>query len=137
MKITISDRRNISAIQKEFNDAFPYLKIEFFSKPHSAGGPSPKKFMKDPSKTIGECRTIRKSGTISITSATTVTELEQKLRNNFGLSVQIFRKSGKAWLETTVTDSWSLEKQNNQGEALSNYLISGEARENYQPSESD
>jgi hypothetical protein len=34
--------------------------------------------------------------------------------------VQVFRKSGKVWLETTVTDGWTLEEQNLQGEALSN-----------------
>jgi hypothetical protein len=32
---------------------------------------------------------------------------------------QVYRKSGKIWLETTVTDSWTLEEQNKQGESLS------------------
>jgi hypothetical protein len=49
----------------------------------------------------------------------TVAELEQQFSDVYGLSVQIFRHSGKAWLETTVTDKWTLEKQNEQGKALS------------------
>jgi hypothetical protein len=36
-----------------------------------------------------------------------------------GLYVQVFRKSGKVWLETTATDNWSLYKQNEEGQELS------------------
>ena len=110
MKININDKKKISSIQKEFSQAFPYLKIEFFSKPHSVGSPSSKKTMKPSTKTIGECRTVHSSGTITISPKTTAAELEQNFLDIFGLSVQVFRKSGNAWLETTVTDSWSLEK---------------------------
>ena len=120
MKIVINDRRKISAIQNDFNEMFPYLRIEFFSKPHEVGGQSPKKLMKHPSMTLGECRTIHKSGVISITPRMTVYNLEQNFRDVYGLAVQVFRKSGKAWLETTVTDGWTLEEQNKQGESLSN-----------------
>ena len=49
----------------------------------------------------------------------TVTELERQFRELYGLHVLVFRKSGKVWLETTVTDGWTLAEQNNQGEALS------------------
>jgi hypothetical protein len=119
MKIIINDRRKIDAIQKTFNAQFPYLKLEFFSKPHKVGGASSKKIMKSPSKTLGECRTIHDSGTLTITPQMTVANLEQGFADVYGLSVQVFRKSGKVWLETTVTDNWTLEEQNRQGEALS------------------
>lgn len=119
MKIDINDHRKLFAIQEDFSGMFPYLKLEFFSKPHKAGGASPKKLIKEPSKTIGECRVIHNKGTITITPQMTVEELEQSFGDVYGLSVQVFRKSGKVWLETTVTDSWTLEKQNNQGANLS------------------
>jgi hypothetical protein len=119
MKITINDRRKIHAIQEEFTATFPYLKLEFFSKPHTAGGGTAKKLMKQSSKTLGECRTVHKSGSISITPQMTVTDLENNFRDVYGLGVQVFRKSGNLWLETTVTDSWTLEEQNRQGETLS------------------
>jgi len=54
MQIIINDHRKIFAIQEEFNTAFPYLKIEFFSKPHSPGGASARKLMKTNSKTLVE-----------------------------------------------------------------------------------
>lgn len=119
MKITINDHRKIFAVQKEFNEMFPYLKLDFFRKPHKVGAPSSKKIMKHASKTIGQCRVIHNKGTVTISPSMTVADLEQTFRDVYGLSVQVFRESGKTWLETTVTDSWTLEKQNSQGEALS------------------
>lgn len=119
MKVIINDKRKIFAIQEEFNALFPYLKLEFFSKPHKPGGASPKKFVKHNSKTLGECRTLHNNGKITITPEMTVSDLEQSFGDIYGLGVQVFRQSGKVWLETTVTDHWTLEEQNRQGEALS------------------
>ena len=135
MEININDKKKISAIQKEFSQAFPYLKIEFFTKPHEVGAPSSKKTMRPSTKTIGECRTIHSNGTMTILPKTTVAELEQSFLDVFGLAVQVFRKSGSAWLETTVTDSWSLHKQNKQGEALSNYLSGDKQEGDYEAAE--
>lgn len=119
MKILINDSRTIKDIQEEFKANFPYLKIEFFSEPHKIGAPSAKKSIKAPTKTIGECRTVHKKGSLTITPKMTVAELEQNFNKLFGLSVQVFRRSGKVWLETTRTDDWTLEVQNTQGEELS------------------
>ena len=119
MKIIINDHRKIFAIQEEFQKLFPFLKIEFFAKPHKVGAPSAKKLMKHSSKTLGECRVIHTKGTITITPHMTVADLEQNFNDVYGLSVQVFRKSGKAWLETSVTDRWTLEQQNKLGEELS------------------
>ena len=121
MKIIINDHRKIFAIQEEFQKFFPYLKIEFFVKPHKQNGSSPKKMMKHSSKTLGECRTIHSKGTFTVTPQMTVADLEQNINDTYGLSVQVFRKSGNAWLETSVTDNWTLEQQNNQGEELSKW----------------
>lgn len=130
MNIIINDHRKIFAIQKEFSEAFPYLKIEFFSKPHRVGAPSSKKIMKHPSKTIGECRVIHNKGTLTITPDMTVADLEQAFSDVYGLSVQIFRKSGKVWLESTATDSWTLNDQNLQGKELSEYYEKKRFEEN-------
>ena len=46
----------------------------------------------------------------------TVAAFEQKMQNEYGLPVQVFRKSGDVWLETVQTDHFSLAKQNEMGE---------------------
>jgi hypothetical protein len=48
-----------------------------------------------------------------------VHELETLFQNRLGLYIQVFRKSGKVWLETTATDDWSLFKQNMEGKEWS------------------
>jgi hypothetical protein len=132
MKINIKDNKKISSIQKEFSQAFPYLKIEFFSQSHKIGAPSSKKTMLQATKILKECRSVHSTGSITISAKTTVAELEQNFLDVFGLSVQVFRKSGRAWLETTVTDGWSLDKQNKQGESLSNYLSGDKSEGDYE-----
>lgn len=119
MKILINDHRKIFAIQEEFNSVFPYLKIEFFSKAHTSSGPPSLKLIKNGSKTLGECRTIHTKGKLTIIPSMTVADLEKNFNDVYGLSIQILRKSGKGWLETSVTDGWELAEQNSQGEALS------------------
>jgi hypothetical protein len=75
--------------------------------------------IKSPDKTLAECRLLHE-GQMNITPAMTVTELEQEFEKIYGLHIQVFRKSGQVWLETSVTDGWTLDMQNKQGESLSN-----------------
>jgi hypothetical protein len=120
MKITINDKRKIFAIQEEFSKIFPYLKMEFYAKPSKAGGTPSGKIIHNPSKLLGDCRTIHKSGTLTLNPKMTVGELKQSLRDTYDLSIEIFRKSGSKWLETTASDNWTLERQNSLGEEMQN-----------------
>ena len=127
MKISINDSRKIRQLQEQFHANFPYLKIEFFSRSHKPGAGTSPHLIRSAERTIGECRTGTKKGNLSISPDMTVAELEQKFRELYGLNVQVFRKSGKVWLETTITDGWTLDQQNRQGEALSS--LSGYSRD--------
>lgn len=118
-KIAINEQRKISSIQEEFNTVFPYLRMEFFSKPIKPGVPAVKKLIKQTNKTLGDFSSVHDKGDITVTPSMTVAGLEDSFKEMFGLGVKIFRKSGKAWLETTITDIWTLEEQNHQGEDLS------------------
>jgi hypothetical protein len=118
MKITIHDTRIVSEIQNEFNEMFPYLKLEFFTKMHEPGKPSHLKFRIPASSTIGESRSIHLDGSLTVTPQMTVNELEQQLGHLFGLGVQVFRKTGESWIETITSDAESLEYLNNLGEEL-------------------
>jgi len=119
MKLVINDHRKIFAIQEDFNKLFPYLKLEFYSKPPGIGVGSSNKLVKRSSKTLGEYRIIYNKGKLTVTSQMTSSEIVENFRDIYGLTVKIFRKSGKAWLETTVTGKWTLEEQNLRGEELS------------------
>jgi hypothetical protein len=118
--ILISDSQPIRSIQNEFTSQFPFLKIEFFSHFHKTNQGSAKKDLISSNFTLKQARKSHLEGSLEITPSMTVSELERKFQLLFGLSVQVFRKSGSSWLETTVTDSWTLEQQNEQGRELSN-----------------
>lgn len=119
MEIVIRDDRKVSTIQDEFNSVFPYLRIEFYVKSNKLGSAFTKKFINQDGKTLGECRILRTKGALKITPDMTVVDLENGFKELYGLGVEVFRQSGKVWLETTVTDGWTLEEQNKQGESLS------------------
>ena len=54
-----------------------------------------------------------------MTDAMTVTELENKIHEVFGLNAEVLRKSGNVWLETKLTSNWTLLQQNKMGIAIS------------------
>jgi hypothetical protein len=121
MKIHISNKKKIAALQEEFNHAFPFLRLEFFSKPHYAYDGNSRKYLISDYETIGDFNKIDKSSSISISPGMKVEELEKIFQDIFGLFVHVFRQSGKVWLETTMTDDWTLDEQNKQGEELSKH----------------
>lgn len=121
IEMKISDVKGIADLQKEFNRAFPFLKIEFFKKRHAVGKPSARAEMISSRLKIKDARTRHSEGVAHISSHMSVSEIENLFWEQFGLSVQVFRKSGMTWLETTATDSWTLAKQNKQGQDLSGF----------------
>ena len=67
-------------------------------------------------------------------SSNTVSELEESFYNKTGISAQVFRKSGISWLQTIVTDSWTLEQQNTRGKE-STHELPKEEQEDYHEQE--
>ncbi|TNE59652.1 MAG: hypothetical protein EP344_08420 [Bacteroidetes bacterium] len=117
MKIRIAPEVTIKEIQERFNAHFPYLKLVFFTKPHRAFKGSPAKFMiQDTDKNLG---------TVLPGMTETVLDIEpdmptfhvESVFEEAGVYAQVFRKSGDLWLETSVTDKLTLEKQNAKGKA--------------------
>jgi hypothetical protein len=119
MTIQLNPHSTLGDLQEKFNATFPFLRIVFFSKGHETGKGTEKKFIKDPQTLIAECSAKKDANLISFNTFTTVGELEKMFEEKLGLFVQVFRRSGNLWLETTATDNWSLHHQNEQGKELS------------------
>lgn len=112
MEIIINKNEKLKDIQQQFQEHYPFLKIEFYKKAHEEGEGSKPKTQLDSNLTIGEVQQVSKEGLLHIRAATKVAELESDMAEQFGLQVQVFRKSGNAWLQTTKTDDWTLAEQN-------------------------
>jgi len=112
----------ISEVKQDFSRPFPFLKIEFF---RIVSG-QPARYSKDNmiswDEITGNLQKKKRAGKIVFTGETPVSEIEQEFLKRFGLYVQVFRKSGNIWLETTSTDDWSLEQQNEEGKSLARHF---------------
>lgn len=116
MKISINNK-TISQVQQEFNQAFPFLRVEFFKEGHNENqGSKIESLINKPNQIISNSVS---QDIIDISGEMTVFELESLFKAKFNLNVQVFRKSGNSWLETTFTDGWTLNKQNQEGFELS------------------
>ena len=110
--IIINDQKTIGEVQDAFQKHFPYLKIEFYKEEHETGQGSAQDDLLAKELTIGKVRTKHEEGELSIHGNQKVSTLESAFQEVYGLNVQVFRKSGRLWLQTTTTDDWTLSEQN-------------------------
>ena len=104
MILHIQNSLMVEDVQDHFSECFPWLKLEFYSKPHRSKKASSEKDLVDPKTTITEITKDHKAGTLEIKSSDTVGYIETALKNLFGLNAQIFRKENNSWIQTTTSD---------------------------------
>ena len=116
MKLSISITRTINDVQQDFNAAYPFLKIEFYPAADKSIAALKQRLDKT---ALLQIAGDRREGEVEITDSMTVGQLEKIFRDRFGIIAQVSRKSGTLWLETTMTDNWTLRQQNDHGKELS------------------
>lgn len=116
MEFHIEPSMPISKLKEQFNYAFPYLKIEFFTKAHGQYNASSSESMVHSQDTsVAELSSTAPHEILKLDPHMKVKQFESLMEKDFGLHLQVFRKSGHAWLATSVTDSLSLQEQNHKG----------------------
>lgn len=120
--LTIDRESTIRNLQDQFNALFQYLKIEFFSEAHAVGKLNARSKMIAANKRIGDIQHLSNIGLYEINADQPVSKFESDLEKEYGLYVQVFRKSGSIWLETSATDSWTLNQQNEEGRSLQEHF---------------
>lgn len=118
MKLHIKKDGIIKDIQKQFTEFFPYLKIDLFEFPHANKKMSPRKERIDQNMRINQFVKWDGDKVIEINEKMTVSQFET-IMAQAGLFVQVSRKSGRIWIETSHTDDWTLEQQNEEGRLMS------------------
>ena len=117
MNIQIRKSKEIGEVQKDFTNAYPFLKLEFYRNTTGRLGSTIRQNLIK-SVLLNEAGN-HKEGDLELTDSMTVGQLEQSFYDKFGMMVQVSRKSGTIWLETTMTDNWTLKQQNEHGRELS------------------
>jgi hypothetical protein len=118
MHLVISKDKTIQEVQHDFNEHFPFLKLEFYKLEAEDPVRTAKKHLPH-SITLRSAGLKLEGGVLDIPNEMKVNELERLFFTKFGLDVQVSRKSGVLWLETTMTDNWTLQKQNEHGREVS------------------
>ena len=118
MELTIKGNLTIQQVQSNFSAAFPYLKLEFFDAPYKSNVALTRDKVIKHDRKLADIKRMHTEGTIAINPADKVGDFENNMWKQFGLSVQVFRKSGNLWIETSLTDSWTRERQNQEGKEM-------------------
>ncbi len=114
--MTIAKTTTIFDFQNEFMRLYPFLKIEFFRKPHYRGKASVSEDMIFNRTTLlGATDNFKQGGIFEFNSEKSIADVEQKLQDQFGLSTQIFCKIKGEWATTTKTNKLTLAAQNAEG----------------------
>jgi hypothetical protein len=119
MRLSIYGDKLISEVQKQFAVTYPFLKVEFFKNCHSRHILHPMHAQFAHNLKLKDAWIRRKAeGDLEINDVMTVTELENTFSEQFGLTAQVFRRSGNIWLETSITNGWTLKQQNDHGREI-------------------
>ena len=119
MKLFFEQNSLPEDIKKVFTANYPFLKIEFYKNPLIKSLYKKETIpahlpliqqMKKQSETV-----------INIDRNKTVAELENDFLS-IGLKAEVFRKSGNVWVETSLTNNWTLQQQNAAAEELSRHF---------------
>jgi DNA-binding FadR family transcriptional regulator len=118
MELQLLDHLHWHDVKKQFNQHFPFLKLECFSQAHAESTGTAKKAMLDGNTPLNTLN-LKQYGTFTFSESNSVNAFEQSLAKDFGLHVHVFRHSGNVFIETTATDDWTLMAQNNEAKASS------------------
>jgi hypothetical protein len=116
----ITNKTLIKDIQQEFNAHYPSLWIEFYTGSGGRTGTAASR-----SRVNADLALKRVSDPcspqatdIDIHKDRTVGEIKHDFLQKFGLQARLMRKTGNVWVGTSLTDDWTLERQNSEGTCL-------------------
>ena len=111
--LKIDGQKSVSDFKKEFNHTFPFLKIELLKKASNEVKGKMSYVALAPNQPLG-----KDSIHLEIDDQTSVSRLKTLLLNELGIVCHVYRKSGSIWIEISLTNDWSLSKQNNEAEQM-------------------
>ena len=108
LSLDLLNALTVGAVQQRFSRIWPFLKLEFYKQIELNGIRITKRLEAD--------HPLKGSATSAINADTTVAQVKTALYELTGYAVRVFRKAGSLWIETSLTDDWSLHRQNEEGQ---------------------
>jgi hypothetical protein len=110
----VNPNTTVNELMCQFAEHFPFLRLAFYE-----GSGSKKRVATENDFAL---KNRKKSVEVIFERSTKVRDFIDELEKSLGWKVQILRSSGKLYIETSVTDQWTLDRQNQEGAELSSNL---------------
>jgi hypothetical protein len=115
MKLFVKPEIKANDLIRHFNEIYPFLRLEIYNQGEEMSN---------------ACHDFKLSDIVHkkaiegfvILPEMKVSEVESSFWENMGIQISVFRKSGKTWLESSFTNYWSLERQNNLGKGMNDFM---------------
>ena len=116
LKMIFSRDRTVGDVEKDFHRAFPHLKLELFNHGHATSEGSPISDRIDPKQSLADLIDNTEPVYIDLNPDIKVKDFESQIFDRLKIGAQVFRHLGDTYIMTTRTDSWTLGRQEEQGE---------------------
>jgi hypothetical protein len=116
MLLKLDAATRLSFIQEIFSGFYPFLKIEFYSRPPGQSEMLAALYLITPSQTIGEAVSADVSGLMQIKANQSITASEQEFYQRFGLFSHIWRMGKNGWLQEWYEKNLSVYEFNELGQ---------------------
>jgi hypothetical protein len=121
MKWILKNGCTVQEAQQKFGELFPHLLVKFYNKDHKPGqGNKSENELKPHEKLTFRTAVTSDDVVIQLHGGLKTENFERLMREEFGVNVQIYRKSGKIWLQTMQTDGWTLAEQERMASEMDN-----------------
>jgi len=109
--MNVTPTTSVNELMQQFSERFPFLRLYLYEEFGSQ-----KRAANDHDFAL---KSGKKNIQVNFESSTKVLDFIDQMEKLLGWKVQILRCSGKLYIETSVTNQWTLERQNQEGAELS------------------
>jgi hypothetical protein len=125
MILFIEPETTLQSLQNAFHQVYPFLTIRFYKSSVKESGIKDRLWIDDKMRLKDISKRSNLHGVIELHYWDKVNSVEQIFQRVIGLGVQVFRKHGLDWIDTTGSDTLTLEEQNEIGMESSKALLNG------------
>jgi hypothetical protein len=118
MVLYIDNETQVKTLQEKFNSLYRFLQLHFIKTLQEDGKPLKRIVKATTEQKVNEITNKLTPGMISINENSTVAEVLDDFHAH-GVIAQVYRKSGTLWVETSLTEDWTLERQNTEALMIS------------------
>ena len=118
--LVITGESLLKDIADAFSRWYPYLAMEFFLTDHGSVPHQATRTRQDTDVKV--FAGISRIYTLELGVLRIVSSVAQEVSALTGLHVRICRKSGRVWNAVSLTDGWTLDRQNTAGEMISKLM---------------